>query len=139
MKSLLITLTLACTLIGSGTIGLAADMSPDAPKAEKKGKHMPFKGKVSAVDKTAMTLTLEGKEKARTFYITSETRINKDGNPAVIGDIKAGDAVSGAAVESAAGKWDITKLNIGKKGDEPATDAKKPAKKSKKEPTPAQP
>jgi hypothetical protein len=131
MKSLFIALTLACSLASSGTIGLAADKSADTPKAEKKAKHMPFKGKVSAVDKTAMTITLEGKEKARTFSITSQTRIQKDGNPAVVDDIKVGEAVGGQAAEGDGGKWEITTLNLGKKVPE----AKPTTKKSSKQPT----
>jgi hypothetical protein len=132
MKPLFIALTLTCALLGVGTVGLAADKSADAPKAEKKAKHMPFKGTVSALDKTAMTLTLEGKEKARTFSITSQTRINKESNPAVVDDIKVGDPVSGQAVEAAGGKWEITTLNLGKKSDDAKAADKKPAKKSTK-------
>jgi hypothetical protein len=131
MKPLFIALTLAFALVGSGTTGLGADTSADAPKAEKKGKHMPFKGTVSAVDKVAMTITLEGKEKARVFAITSQTRISKEGNPAVVDDIKVGESVGGQAVEAEGGKWDITTLNLGKKSGETKSTEKKTTKKAK--------
>jgi hypothetical protein len=139
MKSLFIALTLACALVQSGTVGLAADTSSATPKAEKKGKHVPFKGTVSAVDKATMTLTLEGKEKVRAFTITSQTRIHKEGNPAIVDDIKVGEAVSGAAVESAGGKWEITTLNLGKKSGEPKATEKQTPKKAKKDEMGAQP
>ena len=60
------------------------DKSAQDSKAEHKAKQMPFHGKVSAIDKTAKTIALEGKEKNRTFQITSSTKITKDGKPAIV-------------------------------------------------------
>jgi hypothetical protein len=49
---------------------------------------------------------LEGKEKGRTFQITSATKITKDGKPAVTDDVLVGQTVGGLAKETAAGKWE---------------------------------
>lgn len=55
----------------------------------------PFRGKLKAVDLTAKTLTLAGREKDRVFHVTAETKFTKDGKPATLAD--------GAKVEEAAG------------------------------------
>ena len=85
---------------------------------------MPFRGKISAVDKTTKTITLEGKEKSRTFQITSASKITKDGKPAVMDDVIVGQTVGGLAKETAAGKWEVVTLNIGAKAGK-AKDAEK--------------
>ena len=90
------------------------DKATQAPKSDNRPKQLPFRGKVGAVDKTAKTITLAGKEKGRTFQITSGTKITKDGKPAVLDDVTAGESVGGRAKENAAGKWEILTLNIGK-------------------------
>src|SRR5437588_6062102 len=100
------------------------DKSAQAPKSENKPKQLPFRGKVSAVDKTAKTITLEGKEKSRTFQITSGTKITKDGKPAVMDDVIVGQTVGGLAKETAAGKWEVVTLTIGAKAGK-AKDAEK--------------
>ena len=101
------------------------DKSTQAPKSENRAKQLPFRGKVSAVDKTAKTITLAGKEKGRTFQITSGTKITKDGKPAVLDDVTAGESVGGRAKENAAGKWEILTLNIGKPEKAPQGQKKK--------------
>ena len=91
----------------------AKDKSAQTPKPEGKQKQMPFRGKVSAVDKTNKTVTLEGK--SHTFQITSATKITKAGKPAVIDDVIVGQTVGGLAKETAAGKWEVVTLNTGAK------------------------
>jgi hypothetical protein len=110
-------LTAAMVFAGSATQAAesAKDKSVQPPKSEGKPKQMPFRGKVNAVDKTAKTVTLEGKEKNRTFQITSETKITKDGKPAVMDDVLVGQIVGGLAKETAAGKLEVVTLNIGAK------------------------
>lgn len=75
---------------------------------------MPFHGKLSAVDTTAKTITLQGKEKDRTFQVTSETRIIKQGKPATLEDAKVGDEVGGQAVKNG-DKAELRTLRIGPK------------------------
>ncbi len=110
-------LTAAMVLIGPAIQAAegAKDKSAQTPKSERKQKQIPFRGKVSAVDKTAKTITLEGKEKSRTFQITSATKITKDGKPAVMDDVIVGQTVGGSARETAAGKWEVVSLNVGAK------------------------
>lgn len=81
----------------------AAEM-PDtnAPAKPKKPRtSLVASGKVLNVDTNTMTLTV-GK---RTFEITSETRISKGGNPAILSDIAVDDKV-GIAYKKAEGKLD---------------------------------
>ncbi|HEX7618988.1 MAG TPA: hypothetical protein VF480_09760 [Verrucomicrobiae bacterium] len=88
----------------------AAGQTPTA------GKHnaMPsatlqFHGTLSAVDTNAMTLTV-GK---RTFNMTSETIITKDGKPAVLADGVAGKQVRGAYRKNEEGKLDAVTVRFG--------------------------
>ena len=103
------------------------DKPPEAAKVEKK-KQVPFRGKVSTVDKVAKTIALEGKEKQRVFQITSETKITKDGKPTVFDDVAAGESVGGLARENAAGKLEVVTLNVGAKAGKAKSDREKEKK-----------
>jgi hypothetical protein len=89
--------------------------------AEKKPAAHPVRGKLAAVDKTAMTITI-GKS---TYHITSETKILKDNKPAMLADAVAGEQVTGYAKPGEGGKMVLTKLNIGPKGEEKGSEKKK--------------
>ena len=112
---------LATALIGTPPVNWAAENSdspPDAaPKAEKKVKRVPFRGKISAVDKVARTFTLEGKEKVRTFRVTTESRLKKDGQDAVFDDLKVGEVVGGQYCVGATGAQEAVLVNIGAKAE----------------------
>ena len=73
-------------------------------------------GKVLDVDTNAMTLTV-GKH---TFDITSDTRITKGGEPAILSDIVVGDKV-GVAYKKADGKFDAITINA-KKSEKSASE-----------------
>ena len=91
------------------------DLTTNAPvKKVKKHDHSVGNGKVSTVDTNAMTLTV-GKH---TFDITSETKITKSGQPAVLSDIAVGDKVGVAYKKTADGKLDAITVNDGKKSAE---------------------
>jgi hypothetical protein len=77
----------------------------------KKHDHSVFNGKLSAVDTNAMTLTVG----ERTFEITSETKITKDGQPATLSDGMAGEKVSGSYKKDADGKLTATSIHFGEK------------------------
>lgn len=117
MKSLFSLTALACLLLFPLRAPAADDPKPaapaESPKAEKKAKGAPFNGTVSAVDKTAKTVTLGDKEKARIFQITSETKIRKDKKPGVFDDIVVGERVGGYTRENAEGKSEVVTLNVG--------------------------
>jgi hypothetical protein len=89
--------------------------SGSTTKSEPSSKFMPFRGKVTAADKTAMTISLAGKEKPRVFVVTSETKFFKDSKPATFGDVTVGEDVGGRARLSANGKQEIMMLRIGAK------------------------
>ena len=88
----------------------APDQAAPAPAKPKK-QGLVFRGTVSAVDTNAMTLTVE----TRTFDITSDTKITKDGQPATLGDGVVGQPVSGAYKKGDDGKLDATTIRFGAK------------------------
>jgi hypothetical protein len=82
-----------------------------APVKHKKHDLTPFHGKLSAIDTNAMTLTVG----ERTFEITSDTKITKDGQPAVLADGVAGEMAGGAYKKGADGKLSATTVSFGAK------------------------
>jgi hypothetical protein len=88
-----------------------APPAQNEPVKPKKHESSVFRGTVGAVDTKAMTLTV-GK---RTFDVTSETKLTKNGEPAVLSDIAVGDKVGGAYKKTDDGKLTATTINDGKK------------------------
>ena len=82
-------------------------------KKHRKHEHPVFNGKLVAVDTNAMTLTV-GK---RTFEITSDTKIFKDGKPATLSDGVAGEMIGGTYKKEAYGKLTATSIRFGEKTD----------------------
>ena len=110
---------------------MSAQEKKEAPAAEKKHapkreRGLPFHGKVTALDKTAKTVTV-GK---RVFHITSATRIVKNGKPATLNDGAVGDEVGGSYTKSDDGKLTAKMLRFGPK---PEGKAKGTHKKKKQE------
>jgi len=106
----------ASAILAAPMLSRAAETSTNTPPAHaapakpKKHETAPFRGSVSAVDAKAMTLTVGN----RTFEVTSETKITKDGKPAILSDIAAGDKVGGAYKKDG-DKLTATTINVGKK------------------------
>jgi hypothetical protein len=92
---------------------IPATNAPAPAKPKKLRTTLVATGKVSEVDTNAMTLTV-GKH---TFEITSETRITKGGQPAILSDIAVDDKV-GVAYKKAAGKFDAITINARKSAGE---------------------
>lgn len=113
----------------------AASPADKSGKAEKPAKGGPFHGKLAAVDKVAKTITV-GK---RTFQITSETKIKKNGKPATLDDGVVGETVSGYIKPGAEGKLMATTVNFGQKPAPQETDKPKAAASAEKPPKPSQP
>ena len=113
----------------------AEKAKPDDDGIKKAGKPYPFQGTVISVDKNAMTFTVEGKDKPRVIGLESRSLMEKDGKPATLSLIAAGDHVQGR-VEKSGEDEVVVKASVGVKaaakasGDEPK--AKKKAKKAKK-------
>ena len=98
------------------TPAAAPAVTPAAPQTPPAKKHtvtapatVPFHGTLTAVDTNAMTLTVE----KRTFNMTSETIVTKDGKSAVLADGVAGEPVRGAYKKSAEGKLDAVTIHFG--------------------------
>ena len=90
----------------------AADKPAPTEKGAKKGpQHIPFHGKIGAVDKSANTLKVGD----RTFHVTSTTKITKAGKAAMLDDATAGEEVGGAYHEGESGKLELMSLRIGPK------------------------
>jgi hypothetical protein len=83
--------------------------TPPVKKHSTKPATLPFHGTVTEVDTNAMTLTVA----KRTFEMTSETTITKDGKPAVLADGVVGEPVRGAYKKNADGKLDAVTVRFG--------------------------
>jgi hypothetical protein len=122
-KTALLTL-LASAIAAMPVVSRAQDNStnapiPSAPSSTppvkpKKSSSLVINGKASEVDTNAMTLTV-GKH---LFAVTSETKITKEGKPAILSDIIVGDKVGVAYKKTADGKFDAATINDGKKSKE---------------------
>lgn len=94
---------------------LCAQTSTNAAPAKKVSKAhnrsgvMPFHGKLKALNEKEQTI----KVGTRTFRITPDTKILKDGKTAMLADVIVGATVSGGYKKGADGKLTVTKLNIG--------------------------
>lgn len=83
---------LAVTLAAAPLHAQQTNAAPKPKTVSRITRITPYRGKIAAIDKTEMTLTI-GKE---TIQVTSQTRITKLGKPAVFEDGQIGDKVSGA-------------------------------------------
>ena len=117
---------LAVALVGVAFQTRAEDKT-NAPSVTPAPKHdkIPYSGTLSAVDKTAMTITVKKKESEKTYTITSTTKFVKAEKPATLDDAKVGDEVRGQYKKTAAGKLDALSVYIGPKPEKPAK-SKKP-------------
>lgn len=102
----------------------------EGAEKEKPSSKTPFHGKLNAVDKSAMTITLDGKERKRTILVTAQTRIAKAGKPATLEDALVGDEIGGQLVKNGDGKEEAVSLRLGPKPEEKPTDKKEKTAKS---------
>jgi hypothetical protein len=115
-------------------LALSAPMALQAAAKDKTERAIPFHGMISAVDQTAKTFTIAGKEKARVFKVTDKTILTKAGAPATMKDVVANEEVRGSYVKAADGSLEGRIVKLG-----PMTDAEKAAssKSSKKKAKPS--
>jgi len=95
---------------------MAAQENQEKPAVEKKpgptgDRGIPFHGKVTALDKTAKTVTVGD----RVFQITSTTKIKKNGKPATFDDGAVGDDCGGTYTKGDDGKLRVKTLRFGPK------------------------
>lgn len=103
-------------LAGAIFTGTGAESKPNgasAPKYLPQG--LPVYGKVGTIDKEAKTITLEGKEKVRIFYVTPATRVHRSKRPAKFEDVAVGQWIGGFARPDADGRATLATLNLGVK------------------------
>jgi hypothetical protein len=97
-----------------------SDQSTNAPvKKARKRDHSVFTGKLTDVDTNAMTFTI-GK---RTFEVTSETKIEKDGQPATLSDGTVGEPAGGTYKKADDGKLVAISVRFGDKKKKEASDS----------------
>ena len=115
---------LAAALVAMPALSRAEGASTNAPASSdqttakpKKHEGLVFRGTVSAIDAKAMTLTVE----TRTFAITADTKIIKDGKSATLADGVVGEQVSGAYKKTDDGKLNATSIHFGAKVEKKET------------------
>jgi hypothetical protein len=105
----------------------ASPATSPSPAAKPATHPIPFRGKVSAVDQSAKTFTVGGKQGSRVFKVTENTTITKAGAAATMTDIVENEHVRGACLKQADGTFEAKTVMIGPPGP-----GEKKAKKSKK-------
>ena len=104
-----------------------AAASPEASASPMaKVKAIPYHGEVASVDLSAKTFMV-GK---RTFTVTDQTRITKQGTAATLADVVAGEKVSGSYWKKDGGTLEARTVKVGAKM-EPAATTKADAQKKK--------
>lgn len=100
----------------------APPAGPAAQPAKKKQTAGPFHGRLKAVDQASRTLTMG----TRTFHVTADTKITKDGKPATLKDAVVGEMVSGYFKTAENGNLVLSTLRFGPKPANEGTAKKKP-------------
>jgi hypothetical protein len=96
--------------------GATTNVPPSGqPTTPKSPKHtfIPFHGKLDAVNTNAMTLTVGN----RTFQVTPDTKIFKDGKPAALAEGVVGEPVRGIYKKTETGKLEALNVHFGAKGE----------------------
>jgi hypothetical protein len=101
-----------------------------ASPAAKSARPVPFRGTISAVDQTAKTFTIAGKEKSRVFKVTDKTAVTKAGQPATMTDIVENAEVSGSYWKAADGSLEAKTVKVGPMAAKKAADEGKKSKAS---------
>jgi hypothetical protein len=91
------------------------------PSTGSKRDTYPFRGKVASYDAAAQALRLEGKTTQRVVLLTPQTRLMKQGQPALLDDLKPGEQVGGTLRKSSEGREEALLIRIGPKSDVPTS------------------
>ena len=106
----------------------ATTASPAAsPAAKPAARPLPFHGNITAVDQSAKTFTIGGKQGSRVFKVTENTTITKAGAAATMTDIVENEKARGTYLKNADGTLEAKTVKIG-----PKTEGEKKVRKSKK-------
>ncbi len=145
-KTFLITSVCIAAFVGFPLAAFSADKKTSAPAASvspaaktdsssataKPPRPIPFRGTISAVDQSAKTFTIAGKEKSRVFKVTANTVVTKDGQPATMADITENSAVTGSYWKHEDESLEAKTVKIGG----PAAEKKESKKNDKASPKP---
>ncbi len=95
---------LAAVVLGLPVAATAQDKTTPAPPAAPAtpSKAVPIRGKLEAVDKVNMTITV-GVEAKHVITVTSTTKISKGGKPATLEDGVVGEDVYASCIKSGDG------------------------------------
>ncbi len=92
----------------------AASSTTKEAGSRKFNRTVPFRGKVAALDAQKKTFTLSG-PKQRVFQLSTDTQIEKGGQPAAIEDITTGDEARGLCQIDEDGQRVVIKASFGPK------------------------
>ncbi len=120
MKKLLIGLLTAILTI-SAPISLSGADEVKPAKEKRALRALPLNGKISAIDKNEKSI----KVGERTFYITAETQLTKNGKPATLDDAVVGEIVGASYRQSEDKKLQLVSLRIGPKAEKTPKDVAK--------------
>jgi hypothetical protein len=103
-------------LVFTTTTNATEEKKPDKPAAEKAGdtkpekkpRAIPFRGKVTAANKAAGTLTMG----ERVFHVTAETKISKRGRTATLAEAVNGENVTGSYLKGDDGKLNAVGIRL---------------------------
>lgn len=121
MKPIRTRIVLACliafTALGAASLAFAQGANQEPPKQQtpevkpdKPSRPLPIRrAKIEAVDKEKMTVTLG----TRTYQVTSDTRIYRDGKPTSFDDVRVGDSATGSYRKLDDGTLQLVSLRIG--------------------------
>jgi len=91
----------------------SASPSQTSSPGKQVARPIPFHGMISAVDHTAKTFTISGKEKSRVFKVTDKTAITRAGKAATMKDIVENQEVSGSAWQNLDGTLEAKMVKLG--------------------------
>ncbi len=117
IKPLVLSLSLLAAVALTQTARVSAEDTPAAAEKGKEAKQnrFPFRGKIAAIDLKEKTITLAGKERNRTFRVSDEAKITKDGKAAKLDEFAVGDEIGGLVSKNAAGQNEVISLRAGAK------------------------
>jgi hypothetical protein len=121
----------------SPTASPAGKAAPSTSPVKQSTRPIPFHGMVSAVDHSAKTFTIAGKEKSRVFKITDKTTVTKNGTAATMKDIAENEEVSGSYWKNADDSLEAKTVKIGPVKEKKSEESKKAKTSSSRSESPA--
>ena len=125
---------LTTAMVLAPAVGIAQEKArtppgTNAPARPSRGdRAFPFHGAVTAIDKSAMTLTVG----ERVFHVNADTKISKNGKPVTLADASMGDIVSGNYARSDDGKLTARTIRLAQKTESGEKSPKKEKSDQKK-------